>query len=71
MDIDRALVYETFLHFYHLDHSNAAVHTAEVRFSPITFRLAEALHGNGFIRPTANIAEVIADSGKYKEDKGR
>ncbi len=32
-----------FLHFYHDDKSNAAIHCTDVRFSPITFRLAHAL----------------------------
>jgi hypothetical protein len=78
-DIGRAL-YESFLHFYHLDHSNAAVHMAQVRYSPITFRLAECLADNthGIYMVIVNegwseseLQAVMTDLGKYEEDKGR
>ena len=73
-------LYESFLHFYHLDHSNAAVHMAPVRYSPITFRLAEALADNslGIYIQVVNegwsereLRQVMTDLGKYEEDKGR
>lgn len=73
-------LYESFLHFYHLDHSNAAVHMAPVRYSPITFRLAEALADNslGIYVQVVNegwsekeISQVMADKGRYVEDRGR
>ena len=78
-EIARAL-YESFLHFYHLDHSNAAVHMAPVRYSPITFRLAECLadntHGVYILVVHGGWSEdelqrVMADKGRYAEDKGR
>lgn len=66
-------------HLYHLDHSNAAIHCGEVRYSPITFRLAEALatlnrevSGDEFYGRVPDILRaVLGDLGKYEEDKGR
>ena len=56
-------------HLYHEDRANAAMHCAAVRFSPITFRLAEALRD---IDPTDEIvAEVLMHRGTYAEDPGR
>ena len=78
-DVARAL-YESFLHFYHIDHSNAVIHMAPVRYSPITFRLAEALadntHGIYMVLVNEGWSErelhyVMADKGRYAEDKGR
>lgn len=58
-----------FLHFYHADCANSAIHTAPVRFSPLTFRLAEALWG---LTPDGGeIGEVLAHRGSYPEDPGR
>jgi len=57
------------VHFLAADNSNAAIHTAPVRYSPITFRLAEALHEEGY--DSAAVDEVLSHSGKYEEDKGR
>ena len=34
-------------YFANLDRSNAAIHTGAVRYSPITFRLAEVLNSTG------------------------
>jgi hypothetical protein len=58
---------------YHLDKSNASVHCSPVRFSPITFRLFEALM---VIWPedediTQEMAEVMSHHKTYEEDKGR
>jgi len=59
-------------HFVHLDESNAAIHTAQVRYSPITFRLAEALAPYaGTLDSTAEVARVIEHVGLYEEDSGR
>ena len=66
---DNACVYEAFLHFYHLDRSNAAIHVAEVRYSPITFRLASWLHDVGYEEEL--VYKVLDDRGLYEEDKGR
>jgi len=62
-----------FLQNYHLDKSNAAVHCAPVKFSPLTFRIYEALR---MLWPddediTQEMAEVEHHRGKYEEDKGR
>jgi len=56
----------------HLDESNAAVHTAPVRYSPLTFRIAEYLW-NHFpsYRSQVELAKVAADWGSYNEDPGR
>jgi len=59
----------TFLYFYHMDCANACVHTSNVKFSPITFRLAEALNACGL--QVDKVAEVISHVGMYEEDKGR
>lgn len=73
-------LYQSFLHFYHLDCSNAAIHNAPVRFSPLTFRLAEALadntHGIYIVIvhegwSENELSHVMADKGRYAEDKGR
>jgi hypothetical protein len=68
-----------FEHFYGMDRANAAVHCAVVRFSPITFRLAEAVVEEQARRDSPillgvtqeAIAEVLAHRGAYEEDKGR
>lgn len=57
---------------YHSDKSNACIHTSEVRFSPLTFRLAEIL--TGYAGPEGDslyVKEVMSHKNKYQEDKGR
>lgn len=69
-------------YFASLDESNAAIHTASVRYSPITFRLAEALtftDRGGSERPTHAPSDAAAAlwqrvydaAGTYEEDQGR
>lgn len=63
-------------HFAYLDRSNAAVHLAPVRYSPITFRLAEHVFDAARWSPTARLSvelarEVMAHAGAYPEDPGR
>ena len=41
--VPQSLIEQCFIHFYGLDISNAAIHVAPPRFSPITFRLQEAI----------------------------
>ena len=60
-----------FDHFYHLDKANAAIHCAKVQFSPITFRLAEALAENDDGFRKAFVVEVLSHKGLYEEDRGR
>jgi hypothetical protein len=65
--------YWAFLHFYNMDKGNACMHCAPVRFSPITFRLAEFLRDAmpllSLHSPEYN--EVLDHLGKYPEDNGR
>jgi hypothetical protein len=63
----------SFLQNYHLDKANACIHCAPVRFSPITFRLYQALEGliPTDVEETPEMAEVRLHLGAYKEDKGR
>jgi len=67
---DEDLMWHCFLHFYGLDVSNAAIHTAPVRFSPITFRLQERLNFTKY-RDEAAVVEVRVAHGTYPEDTGR
>ena len=59
---------------FHADQMNAAVHCAPVRYSPLTFRLAEQIKDyaekNGDdLHP--DVFSVIIDKGHYREDPGR
>lgn len=66
------VLYQSLRHFVHLDEANAAIHCAEVRYSPITFRLAEELEqAGGQYSGDQAVVRVIAHLGKYEEDKGR
>jgi hypothetical protein len=56
-------------HFAHTDKANAAMHLASVRFSPITFRLAEALDEESF--RNSSVDEVLSHRHAYTEDPGR
>jgi hypothetical protein len=58
-------------HFVHLDEANAAIHCAEVRYSPLTFRLAEALAADDVTDADSTVARVLAHVGAYAEDPGR
>ena len=62
-----------FQNFEALDRANAAIHCAPVRYSPITFRLADALNA---VWPegediTEEMARVRAHVGMYEQDPGR
>lgn len=58
-------------HFKSVDESNAGIHLAKVKYSPITFALAEAMDpGNGYSY-CPDAVEVLSHKGKYKVDKGR
>jgi hypothetical protein len=57
--------------FYHQDCANAQMHCAPVRFSPITFRLAQGLTSVGYRDTHLAVAEVMDDLGEYAEDEGR
>jgi hypothetical protein len=68
-----------FLQNFHADHMNACVHCAEVRFSPITFRLYEEVdaqsHTMGILSEDKRLGiayvEVQTHHRTYEEDKGR
>jgi hypothetical protein len=64
-------LFHAFEYFFHLDHSNAAFHCSTVRFSPITFRLAEHLWQNTDWHVNEHLREIILDIGQYEEDRGR
>ena len=72
IDVTEVLLW-CFLQNYFLDKSNACVHCAPVKFSPITFRLYEVLIA--FWPDDEDIvqemAEVKSHHGKYEEDRGR
>lgn len=66
------IVWHCFRQNYHLDYANAAVHTALVRFSPLTFRLAEYIWETfPSYRSDERLHEVWLDRGEYEEDTGR
>lgn len=70
----RIVVEAAFLHFFHLDQANAHIHMAPVRFSPLTFRLAEVLrewHREGLVSMASELKCVLDHLGRYEEDKGR
>lgn len=59
-------------HFKTLDESNAAIHCAGVRYSPITFRIAEAIDLNPVDDDElAEAHQVLAHHGRYPLDHGR
>lgn len=58
-----------FVKIFHEDHANAAFHCATVRYSPLTFRLAEAL--SPYRPQDPFVQQVLADKGQYTEDPGR
>lgn len=68
---DDEVMLEALRHFVHLDESNAAVHCGAVRYSPLTFRLAEALSRRGVDAADSYVCDVVAHVGQYEEDKGR
>ena len=66
-------LYYAFLKLYHEDHANAAMHCGTVRYSPLTFRLAEQIDQ---LTPTSHevlqdVYSVMLDRGQYTEDLGR
>jgi hypothetical protein len=69
MPLDDVLTW-CLIHFVHEDEANAAMHTADVRYSPITFRVAEQLADHGEIDHPL-VAAVMGAKGAYAEDTGR
>ncbi len=62
-----------FLYFYHRDKMNSAIHMSGVKFSPITFGLANVLdhHLEGLEVVPEQLREVLEAAGKYDLDRGR
>jgi hypothetical protein len=58
-----------FVKVFHEDKANASMHCAVVRYSPLTFRLAEAL--NEYMPLDPYVQSVLGDVGAYEEDTGR
>lgn len=73
-NVEHAL-YQAFFVMYHQDRANAGVHCAEVRYSPLTFRLAETLAEIIAVPPSPevypDVYTVLLDRGVYGEDPGR
>lgn len=71
--MDNSPVLWCFEHFFHMDKANACMHCAPVRFSPITFRLAEFLNKGypAMFVESHDLNEVLHHSGMYEEDAGR
>ena len=69
------VLWHSFKKLYHEDHANAAMHCAPVRYSPLTFRLAEAVERA--TKATVDwdtypeVYAVLLDRGLYREDPGR
>lgn len=63
----------TFEYMYHMDKANACMHCAPVKFSPVTFLLAqELLHDWSQDEDiTSELAEVRDHIDKYELDMGR
>lgn len=75
LPLDQVL-WSAFEHFAHLDESNAAIHCAAVRWSPLTFRLADQLDAmnvyDNLTFPNAELLrKVMRHRGQYAEDTGR
>ncbi len=78
MSIDETLIW-AFSQNFHFDLANAAVHCAPPRYSPLTFRLAEAIDEErdrrGAPAPSPiilpEVYAVLSDRGLYEEDPGR
>ena len=70
--MDDELSIHCFMHFWAADIANAAIHTSAVRYSPITFRLAEVLvdtEVSGVVEYA--LENVLNHLGTYEEDPGR
>lgn len=63
-----------FDYFFHMDEANAQVHCAPVKFSPITFRLMQAIMDKADENGqdvTQEVMLVKRHQGLYAEDVGR
>ena len=57
------------MHFYHIDEANAAMHCNMVKYSPITFAMAQALQQLG--GSTYYMNKILSHVGQYELDSGR
>lgn len=70
------VLWQCFSYFFHKDNMNAASHDVSVKFSPITFLVAEQLDELDVYRFLDNnneamLRKVVAHKGMYPEDRGR
>lgn len=72
MNLDVLLV-ACLTYFVHRDHSNAAIHCGPVRYSPLTFRLAETVAEMfpDMANTDPDVRAVLDHVGQYEEDQGR
>jgi hypothetical protein len=66
---DLGAVCEALKYFAHMDQANAAIHVAEVRYSPLTFKLANTAKRMGC--QIKEMFEVLDHEGSYALDPGR
>lgn len=59
----------SFAYFYNMDMMNSATHMSEVRFSRLTFMLAEAMEEE--FPHNHEVQRVLGDRGQYPPDVGR
>lgn len=70
--IDYDALYWACKHLIHADKANACIHTAPVRYSPLTFRLVQLLVAlEPDYQASDEISEVLRHLGSYDQDMGR
>lgn len=70
------ILIECLRHFAYNDRANAAIHMRPVRYSSITFRVAEMMNASLDVSLIGDedrslLRAVLADRGAYTEDGGR
>jgi hypothetical protein len=71
--MDQNALLWAFTYMYHMDKANACMHCAPVRFSPLTFLLAQSFltEWDEDLGLTPELIEVRDHIGKYELDPGR
>lgn len=70
IEIDTETLFQSFAYLYHMDWSNAMIHQASVKFSPLTFALSSILRDSP-IEGHPFVEEVEGHRGMYPLDTGR
>jgi hypothetical protein len=69
------VLFECLRFFVHRDEMNAALHFSPVKYSPITFRIAETLRDfmtdQLHLDRDPDVIRVLEHVGRYEEDTGR